>query len=182
MNLDRVGPGENAPDEVNVIIEIPMAADPIKYEVDKATGALFVDRFMGTAMHYPCNYGYIPHTVADDGDPVDVLVITPFPVTVGAVIRCRPVGILNMTDEAGGDAKLLAVPIDKILPIYKHWRKPEDIASERLAQIQHFFEHYKDLEKGKWVQIHGWSGPEGAKVEILEGIERYRSAMPKPAF
>ncbi|MEZ5740321.1 MAG: inorganic diphosphatase [Burkholderiaceae bacterium] len=182
MNLDRVGPGDNVPDELNVIIEIPMASDPIKYEVDKETGALFVDRFMGTAMHYPCNYGYVPHTIADDGDPVDVLVITPFPVTVGAVIRCRPVGILKMEDEAGGDAKLLAVPIDKILPIYKHWRKASDIAPERLAQIQHFFEHYKDLEKGKWVKIIGWDGPEAAALEVLAGVERYEAARVKPAF
>ena len=140
MNLDRVDSGRNLPDEFNVIIEIPMNADPVKYEVDKATGALFVDRFMLTAMHYPCNYGYIPHTIADDGDPVDVLVVTPFAVTTGAVIRCRPIGVLMMDDEAGGDAKLLAVPIDRILPIYKHWNKPDDLQPERLLQIQHFFE------------------------------------------
>lgn len=182
MNLDRVGPGNNLPEEFNVIIEIPMAADPIKYEVDKETGALFVDRFMGTSMHYPCNYGYIPNTIAEDGDPVDVLVITPFPVTVGAVVRSRPVGILQMEDEAGGDAKLLAVPVDSVLPIYKHWRKPDDIAPERLSQIQHFFEHYKDLEAGKWVKVTGWAGPEDAIQEILSGVNRYRKAGVKPAF
>ena len=182
MNLDRVGPGQNLPEEFNVIIEIPMNADPIKYEVDKETGALFVDRFMLTAMHYPCNYGYIPRTIADDGDPVDVLVVTPHPVTVGAVIRCRVLGVLKMDDEAGGDSKLLAVPIDKVLPIYKHWRKATDLAPERLAQIQHFFEHYKDLEPGKWVKVIGWGGPEDAVSEIMAGIGRYDETTPKPMY
>ncbi len=182
MNLDRVDSGRNPPEEFNVIIEIPMNADPVKYEVNKETGALFVDRFMLTSMHYPCNYGYIPHTIADDGDPVDVLVVTPFAVTTGAVIRCRPVGVLQMEDEAGGDAKLLAVPIDKILPIYRHWQRPEDLQPERLLQIRHFFEHYKDLEPGKWVKVSGWGGPEAAKQEILAGLERYRMADVKPLF
>ena len=182
MNLDRVDSGRNPPEEFNVIIEIPMNADPVKYEVNKDTGALFVDRFMLTAMHYPCNYGYIPHTIADDGDPVDVLVVTPFAVTTGAVIRCRPIGVLKMIDEAGGDAKLLAVPIDKILPIYRHWQRPEDLQPERLLQIQHFFEHYKDLEPGKWVKVEGWSGPEAAMAEIVAGIARYNEAEVKPKF
>ncbi len=182
MNLDRVGYGNDIPNDVNVIIEIPMAADPIKYEVDKETGALFVDRFMGTSMHYPCNYGYIPHTIADDGDPVDVLVITPLPVQVGCVVRCRPIGMLNMKDEAGGDAKLLAVPIEKVLPVYRRIRKIDDVAPETLAQIQHFFEHYKDLEKGKWVEVVGWEGPESAAAEILAGIARFEAAEVKPAF
>ena len=175
MSLDNVTPGANAPDQFNVIIEIPMNADPIKYEVDKATGALFVDRFMTTAMHYPCNYGYIPKTLSDDGDPVDVLVITPFALTPGVVVTCRPIGVLKMADEAGGDSKLLAVPIDKILPIYTHWQKPEDINPMRLKAIQHFFEHYKDLEAGKWVKIQGWEGPESARQEIRDGIESYRN-------
>jgi inorganic pyrophosphatase len=182
MNLDRVDSGRDIPNDVNVIIEIPMNADPIKYEVDKETGALFVDRFIGTAMHYPCNYGYVPHTISDDGDPVDILVITPFPLQPGVVVRCRPIGILKMEDEAGGDAKLLAVPIDKILPWYKHWKKPEDIAPERLAQIRHFFEHYKDLEAGKWVKVVGWDGPEAAAQEIVDGIARYKAAKVKPNF
>ncbi len=182
MNLDRVGPGKKLPEEFNVIIEIPMNADPIKYEVDKETGALFVDRFMMTAMHYPCNYGYIPHTIADDGDPVDVLVVSPVPVTVGAVVTCRALGILKMDDEAGGDAKLLAVPLDKILPIYRHWKKASDLAPERLSQIQHFFEHYKDLEPGKWVKVIGWGGPDEAALEINAGVERYQSARKKPMF
>ena len=182
MNLDRVDSGRDVPNDFNVIIEIPMNADPIKYEVDKATGALFVDRFMMTSMHYPCNYGYVPHTISDDGDPVDVLVITPFPVAVGAVIRCRPIGVLMMDDEAGGDAKLLAVPIDKVLPYYRHWQRPEDMQPERIAQIQHFFEHYKDLEKGKWVKVRGWEGPDAAREEIMRGIQTYRTAADKPHF
>ncbi len=182
MSLDRVPPGRNLPDDFNVVIEIPMNADPIKYEVDKESGALFVDRFIGTAMHYPCNYGYIPHTIADDGDPVDVLVITPFALQPGVVVRCRPLGVLKMEDEAGGDSKLLAVPIDRILPWYKHWQKPEDIAPERIAQIRHFFEHYKDLEKGKWVKIIGWGGPDDARREIMAGVDAFRQAAQKPAF
>ena len=172
MSLHNVTPGDRAPEEFNVIIEIPMNADPIKYEVDEASGALFVDRFMGTAMHYPCNYGYIPQTVADDGDPVDVLVITPFPLISGVVVTCRPIGILKMEDEAGGDSKLLAVPIDKVLPIYTHWQKPEDMNVLRLNQIQHFFEHYKDLEKGKWVKVLRWGGPEDAHKLIEQGVAR----------
>jgi inorganic pyrophosphatase len=173
MSLQQVTPGAKAPDEFNVIIEIPMAADPIKYEVDKESGAIFVDRFMSTAMHYPCNYGYIPQTLSDDGDPVDVLVITPYPLIPGVVVTCRPIGILAMEDEAGGDAKLLAVPIDKILPIYQHWQKPEDMNELRLKQIQHFFEHYKDLERGKWVKVRGWEGPDAARAEVTAGMENY---------
>ena len=173
MNLDRVTPGRDVPNDVNVIVEIPMNADPIKYEVDKESGAMFVDRFMSTAMHYPCNYGYVPQTLADDGDPVDVLVITPFPLSAGVVVTCRPIGVLKMEDEAGGDAKLLAVPIDKILPIYQHWQKPEDMNDLRLQQIQHFFEHYKDLEAGKWVRVAGWEGPEGARREVEAGIANF---------
>jgi len=173
MSLHDVTPGAKAPEEFNVIIEIPMAADPIKYEVDKASGALFVDRFMSTAMHYPCNYGYIPQTLSDDGDPVDVLVITPFPLIPGVVVTCRAIGALKMEDEAGIDAKLLAVPIDKILPFYKHWQKPEDMNNLRLQQIQHFFEHYKDLEPNKWVKIQGWEGPDAAKQEIVEGMANF---------
>ncbi len=174
MSLHNVTPGSAAPAEFNVIVEIPMNADPVKYEVDEDSGALFVDRFMGTAMHYPCNYGYIPQTIADDGDPVDVLVITPFPLLCGVVVACRPIGVLKMTDEAGGDSKLLAVPIDKVLPIYKHWQKPEDMNPWRLNQIRHFFEHYKDLEAGKWVKVEGWQGPEAARDEVAAGIAAWK--------
>ncbi|HEX7436482.1 MAG TPA: inorganic diphosphatase [Caldimonas sp.] len=179
MSLHNVTPGARAPDEFNVIIEIPMNADPIKYEVDKQSGALFVDRFMSTAMHYPCNYGYVPQTLSDDGDPVDVLVITPFPLHSGVVVTCRPIGVLKMQDEAGGDAKLLAVPIDKILSIYHHWQKPQDMNELRLRQIQHFFEHYKDLEPGKWVKVEAWEGPESAREEIRQGILSYRDSEQK---
>jgi len=176
MSLDNVTPGSKAPEAFNVIIEIPMNADPIKYEVDKETGAIFVDRFMGTAMHYPTNYGYVPRTIAGDGDPVDVLVITPFPLIPGVVVPCRAIGILQMEDEGGQDGKVLAVPTDKILPIYTHWQKPEDLNELRLKTIAHFFEHYKDLEKGKWVKVTGWEGPEAAKKEIMDGIANYNKA------
>jgi inorganic pyrophosphatase len=174
MSLNKVSAGRDVPNDFNVIIEFPMNADPIKYEVDKESGAIFVDRFMGTAMHYPCNYGYVPNTLSADGDPVDVLVITPFPLIPGVVVRCRAIGVLKMTDEAGQDAKVLAVPVDKVLPIYKHWQKPEDLQDLRLQQIQHFFEHYKDLEPGKWVKVDGWEGPEAAKEEILSGVAAYK--------
>jgi inorganic pyrophosphatase len=182
MNLDRVDAGRKVPEEFNVIIEIPMHSDPIKYEVDKETGALFVDRVMSTAMRYPCNYGYVPRTIADDGDPVDVLVLSPFPVTTGAVIRCRAIGVLQMQDEAGGDAKLIAAPIEKVLPIYKHLRDIGDVAQETRARIQHFFEHYKDLEAGKWVKVVGWGDAAAAKAEIVDGLKRYESAVDKPRY
>ena len=182
MNLDRVTTGNDVPHEINVVIEIPMNSDPIKYELDKRTGAMFVDRFVSTAMHYPCNYGYIPHTLADDGDPVDVLVVTPFPVMPGVVVRCRPVGMLATTDEGGGDTKLLAVPIEKLSPLYRHVKAPEDFAPLVLDQIQHFFAHYKDLEPGKWVRIEGWKDADSAKREILRCIERYDRADPKPVY
>jgi inorganic pyrophosphatase len=173
MSLDNVTPGSKVPDAFNVIIEIPMNADPVKYEVDKATGAIFVDRFMSTAMHYPTNYGYVPKTISGDGDPVDVLVITPFPLIPGVVVPCRAIGILKMQDEAGEDGKVLAVPTDKILSIYKHWQKPEDMNELQLKTIAHFFEHYKDLEPGKWVKVMGWEGPESARKEIMDGIDNY---------
>ena len=173
MSLDRVTPGRHVPDDVNVIIEIPMNADPVKYEVDKATGAVFVDRFMSTAMHYPCNYGYVPHTLSGDGDPVDVLVLSPFPLITGVVVRCRPVGMLRMRDEAGEDTKLLAVPIDKLTSQYRGIRSPRDLPAARLDAITHFFQHYKDLEPGKWVKVQGWVGAAAAKREILEGVARF---------
>ena len=174
MSLDAVSPGKNAPEAFNVIIEIPMNADPVKYEVDKETGAIFVDRFMSTAMHYPTNYGYVPHTISGDGDPVDVLVITPVPLIPGVVVTCRAIGILKMTDEAGEDGKVLAVPVDKILSLYSQWKKPEDLNPFRLKTIAHFFEHYKDLEEGKWVKVQGWEGPESAKKEIMDGMANYK--------
>ena len=175
MSFDKVTPGKKAPEQFNVIIEIPMNADPVKYEVDKDSGALFVDRFMSTAMHYPCNYGYVPQTLSGDGDPVDVLVITPFPLVPGCVVTCRAIGMLNMEDEAGVDAKLLAVPIDKLLPIYSKWQKPEDLHELQLRTIQHFFEHYKDLEPGKFVNIEGWGNAAEAEAIVQAGFEKLKA-------
>ncbi len=176
MNLDKVTPGTNAPNDVNVIIEIPSNSDPVKYEVDKDTGAMFVDRFMGTAMYYPCNYGYIPNTIAGDGDPADVLVVTPHPLISGSVIRVRPIGMLAMTDEAGEDAKILAVPIDKLSRLYRSINTVRDMDEPLLDSIAHFFQHYKDLESGKWVKIDGWLGAEEAKKEIMNSIERFENS------
>ena len=176
MSLDRVTPGKNAPEAFNVIIEIPMNADPVKYEVDKESGAIFVDRFLSTSMHYPTNYGYVPQTLSGDGDPVDVLVITPVPLIPGVVVTCRAIGILKMTDEAGEDGKVLAVPVDKKCSLYSHWKKPEDMNPLRLKTIAHFFEHYKDLEPGKWVQVQGWVDAEEAKKAIHEGVSRFNKA------
>lgn len=173
MSLNNVSPGQSLPDDMNVIIEIPRYGDPIKYEVDKETGAMFVDRFMSTAMHYPCNYGYVPQTLSDDGDPVDVLVLAPFPLVTGSVVRCRALGMLKMEDEAGEDAKILAVPIDKLTKFYTKWDNYRDVQQEMLDKIEHFFEHYKDLEKGKWVKIQGWAGKDEARQEILDSVERY---------
>ena len=173
MSLNNVTAGRDVPNDFNVVIEIPMNGDPVKYEVDKESGAIFVDRFMGTAMHYPCNYGYVPNTIADDGDPCDVLVITPFPLIPGVVVRCRAIGVLKMTDEAGGDSKVLAVPVEKLLPLYANIQTVQDVPDLTLRQIQHFFEHYKDLEKGKWVKVEGWEGPDSAKAEIVNGVKAY---------
>ena len=173
MILDRVSCGNNVPNDINVIIEIPSHSDPVKYEVDKETGAMFVDRFMGTAMHYPCNYGYIPQTLSEDGDPTDVLVVTPIPVISGSVIRVRPLGMLLMTDEAGKDSKIIAVPVDKLTNLYSNMNSVRDLPKSLLDSIAHFFDHYKDLETGKWVKIDGWVDTEDAKREILDSIERY---------
>jgi len=182
MGLERVPSGKDLPNDFNVIIEIPMRSDPVKYEVDKDSGAIFVDRFMSTAMHYPCNYGYIPHTIAGDGDPVDVLVVTPFALPPGSVVRCRPLGMLAMEDEAGEDAKLLAVPVDKLTPMYRNVRTQDDLPKILLDQIAHFFEHYKDLEPGKFVKVIGWQDSDAARAEIMTGVKRYQDAAEKPAF
>lgn len=182
MGLDRVPSGKDLPNDFNVVIEISMHSEPIKYEVDKESGAIFVDRFMSTSMHYPCNYGYIPHTIAGDGDPVDVLVLSQFALPPGVVVRCRPIGMLKMTDEAGDDAKLLAVPVDKLTPMYRDIDGPRDLPQLVLDQIAHFFQHYKDLEPGKFVKIVGWVGTDEAKKEILNGVAAYQAAGEKPAF
>jgi inorganic pyrophosphatase len=182
MGLDLVQTGKDVPHEVNVIIEIPKDAEPVKYEVDKATGAIFVDRILSTPMRYPCNYGYIPHTLCGDGDPADVLVILPLPLVPGSVIRCRPVGVLRMKDEAGSDEKLVAVPIDKVFDGYSHIHDIGQVSQHWLDRIGHFFEHYKDLEKGKWVKLDGWGGAEEAKRIILESVTRFEDAPEKPNF
>ena len=182
MGLDRVSSGKDLPNDFNVVIEISMHSEPIKYEVDKESGQIFVDRFMSTAMHYPCNYGYIPHTIAGDGDPVDVLVVSPFPLPPGVVVRCRPIGVLAMTDEAGDDAKLLAVPVDKLTPMYRNVLSHADMPNLLLDQIAHFFAHYKDLEPGKFVKVNGWFEIEDARTEVLEGVARYVDAKDKPAY
>jgi len=178
MNFNAISPGNHVPHDVNVIIEIPANSDPIKYEVDKQTGAMLVDRFMATSMHYPCNYGYIPQTLSEDGDPVDVLVVSPYALIPSSVVRCRPVGMLLMKDEAGPDAKILAVPIDKLTSLYRAIKEPKDLGTPLLSQISHFFDHYKDLEEGKWVDIDGWTGPDASKTEIIESIARYKKEEP----
>ncbi|WP_137937996.1 inorganic diphosphatase [Chitinivorax sp. B] len=175
MILDRVPAGKDVPNDFNVVIEIPANSSPIKYELDKETGAMFVDRFMGTAMFYPCNYGYVPNTLSEDGDPVDVLVVTPFPLQIGVVVRCRALGMLRMEDEAGVDAKLIAVPVEKLCPMYKDIKSTSDLPELLLSQIAHFFEHYKDLEKGKWVKVQGWADAEAAKQELVDGVARYKA-------
>jgi inorganic pyrophosphatase len=176
MDISKISVGENAPWDVNVIIEVPAGTEPVKYELDKESGALFVDRIMHTSMRYPCNYGFIPHTLADDGDPVDVILANHTPIMPGAVVRCRPLGVLVMEDEAGMDEKLLMVPVDKLHPFHKDVQSFEELPKIFLEQIAHFFEHYKDLESGKWVKIKGWEGPEKAANLIEDGIKAEAAA------
>jgi len=182
MALDLVPTGRDVPNEVNVVIEIPMNSEPVKYEVDKASGAIFVDRVLTTPMRYPCNYGYIPHTLAGDGDPADVLVIMPMPLVPGSVIRCRPVGMLQMQDEAGEDTKIVAVPISKVFPAYDRVQSVDDLPDLTKERIQHFFEHYKDLEKGKWVKLQGWADADAARADIVASVERFNATPVKPNF
>ena len=166
MALAQVPAGRDIPNDFNVIIEIPMNSEPVKYEVDKASGAIFVDRVLTTPMRYPCNYGYIPHTLSGDGDPADVLVIMPMPLIPGSVIRCRAVGMLNMEDEAGDDGM----------------RSVDDLPDLTKDRIAHFFQHYKDLEPGKWVRLRGWADADAARAEIVSSVERYEQAPEKPNF
>lgn len=174
MGYEALTPGKNPPEEINVIIEIVEGSSAVKYEVDKDSNCLMVDRFMNVAMHYPANYGFVPKTLYDDGDPVDVLVLTPEPIVPGSVIKCRPVAVLGTEDEAGLDAKILCVPTDKISTgYYKDMQDLDDVDERLRNKIQHFFEHYKDEEKGKWVKITGWEGVEKAKAEITKSIEAY---------
>ena len=172
MSFELVPAGKSLPDDFYVVIEIP-ANSSIKYEIDKDTNSLFVDRLVSTPMYYPCNYGYIPQTLCGDGDAADVLVVFPQPVQAGSVIRCRPLGVLKMTDEAGEDSKIVAVPHDKLTSLYSKVQKLEDLPEITIKQIEHFFEHYKDLEKGKWVKVAGWGGVEEARAEILKAAETY---------
>src|SRR5690242_4682595 len=172
MRIDAVAVGNNPPEDVNVIIEVPIGGEPIKYEMNKAAGTLFVDRFLHTPMRYPGNYGFVPHTLSDDGDPIDVLVANTRPISPGAVINVRPIGVLKMEDDGGGDEKIIAVPSPKLTKRYVHVHSTKDLPVITLEQIQHFFEHYKDLEKGKWVKVLRWCGAEDAHRLILEGIER----------
>lgn len=173
MLIENIETGKNIPDCVNVIIEVSAnATQPIKYELDKKSGALFVDRFIATPMHYPCNYGFIPNTLSDDGDPIDVLVITEYPVMNGAVIPCKPIGVFLMEDEKGGDEKIIAVPVEKMNSEYSKLNEIDDVPEILLNKIKHFFEHYKDLEKGKWVKVAGFKNSSEAKNKILEAIKR----------
>jgi len=184
MSLDLVPTGRDVPNDINVIIEIPMNAEPVKYEVDKTSGAIFVDRVLTTPMRYPCNYGYVPHTLSGDGDPVDVLVVMPLPLVPGCVIRCRPVGLLAMKDDSGEDTKIVAVPLDSVFPAYRALEEVRDLPQLTLERITHFFEHYKDLEKGKWVRIEGWQDAAAARREILAGVQRFKAtpAQERPRF
>jgi inorganic pyrophosphatase len=174
MSLDRVDAGRDVPEDFNVVIEIPMNSEPVKYEVDKASGAIFVDRVLTTPMRYPCNYGYVPRTLSGDGDPVDVLVLLPVPLVPGSVIRCRPLGMLAMTDDAGEDTKVIAAPLDKVFAAYSKLRGIDDVPEPTRDRIMHFFQHYKDLEKGKWVKIEGWKDADAARREILDSVKRFR--------
>jgi inorganic pyrophosphatase len=174
MDVSQIPPGRNPPEEVNACIEIPQGGMPVKYELDKRSGALFVDRFLHTSMIYPANYGFIPNTLGEDGDPIDILVVTPTPVTPGAIIRARPVGVLLMADEKGNDEKVLSVPIDKLNPFYTNVRTHEDLPPLLIEQIAHFFAHYKDLEPGKTSTKGVWAGPDKAHVKITEAIGRYQ--------
>ena len=172
MDINKIGVGPNPPHEINVIIEVPLRSDPIKYEFDKAAGAIVVDRFLYTTMFYPCNYGFIPHTLAEDGDPVDVMVIGRMPVLPGAVLPARPIGVLRMRDEAGPGNKIPAVPLSRITRLWERVQTYRDCAEIDLQRIAHFFEHYKDLEPDKWVELKGWGEPEEAHRLILEAMAR----------
>ncbi len=177
MSLNDVPAGKDVPNDVNVIIEIPAMAEPVKYEIDKETGTLVVDRFMGTSMHYPCNYGYIPNTLGDDGDPVDVLVVTPIPLRHASVINCRLIGVLSMTDESGRDEKLVAVPVSKLTPLYNDVKEATDLPPLVLEQIKHFFEHYKDLEPGKWVKVEEWGDADTAREVAMKGVAAVKQGL-----
>lgn len=176
MNLEQIPLGDHFPNDVNVIIEIPMHHDPVKYEIDKTSGALFVDRFMQTTLRYPCNYGFVPHTCAGDGDPSDVLVITSYPIVPGAVIKTRVIGVLLMEDEAGFDEKIIALPTQKAAPEFAHIEHIEQLSALLKGRIMHFFNHYKDLEPEKWVKVIGFEGKEKAYMLLQEAAQREKKA------
>ncbi len=176
MRIDAIPVGKNPPEDVNVIIEVPIGGEPIKYELDKEAGTLVVDRFLYTSMRYPGNYGFIPHTLSDDGDPMDVVVVNTRAIIPGAIMNCRVIGVLHMQDEAGGDEKLIAVPSDKLTKRYHKVRNYSDLPDITVQQIQHFFEHYKDLEPGKWVKVTSWGDAEEAKKMVVDGIARAKAA------
>ncbi|MEN5082100.1 inorganic diphosphatase [Bosea sp. TWI1241] len=176
MRLDAIAIGKNPPEEVNVVIEVAIGGEPIKYEMDKEAGTLFVDRFLYTPMRYPGNYGFIPHTLSEDGDPCDVLVANTRPLIPGCVIAVRPIGVMMMEDEGGGDEKIIAVPVPKLTKRYENVKNYTDLPQITLDQIQHFFEHYKDLEPGKWVKLTGWGDATKARQLIVEAIDRAKAA------
>jgi inorganic pyrophosphatase len=175
MRIDLIPTGVNPPHDVNVIIEVPLGGEPVKYEFDKESGALFVDRILHTPMRYPCNYGFIPHTLAEDGDPMDALIVARSPFIPGCVVRVRPVGVLMMEDDGGGDAKLLCVSVNKVHPYYEDVAEYTDLPKILLDQIEHFFTHYKDLEPGKWVKCEGWEGKATGERLLIESIDRYNA-------
>ena len=175
MNIDAIAIGANPPEDVNVIIEVPIGGEPIKYEMDKAAGTLVVDRFLHTPMRYPGNYGFVPHTLSDDGDPIDVLVANTRPIVPGAVINVRPIGVLKMRDDGGGDEKIIAVPVPRLTKRYENVHEYTDLPAITREQIQHFFEHYKDLEPGKWVKLIGWGDAAEARQLIVEAIKRAKN-------
>jgi len=175
MNIDAVPPGKNPPQDINVVIEVPLGGEPIKYEMDKEAGAMYVDRFLYTAMRYPGNYGFVPHTLSDDGDPIDVVVCNTRAIVPGAIMNCRPIGVLMMEDEAGTDEKIIAVPSSKLTRRYDKVLTHTDLPDITLEQIQHFFEHYKDLEPGKWVKVLRWGDADEAKGLIVAALERARA-------
>ena len=174
MDMRKIPTGENPPFDVNAIIEVPLGGQPIKYELDKDSGAMFVDRFLYTSMRYPCNYGFLPHTLSEDGDPTDIMVVGQRALVPGCVIRCRPVGVLLMEDEAGMDEKIVAVPHTKLTPYYDRIKSYTDLPDVLQDRIPHFFGHYKDLEKDKWVKVLGWAGAEKAGELIMAGIKAYK--------
>jgi inorganic pyrophosphatase len=175
MNIDAIAVGNHPPEDVNVIVEVPIGGEPIKYELDKAAGTLVVDRFLHTPMRYPGNYGFVPHTLSDDGDPIDVLIANTRPIVPGAVINVRPIGVLKMEDDGGGDEKIIAVPVPKLTKRYENVHNFTDLPTITREQIQHFFEHYKDLEPGKWVKLIGWGDAAEARRLIVEAIAREKA-------